>query len=102
MFEDNQACALWTKNPIHHARQKHIDICHHAIRDWVADGRIDVQYVPSADQVADVFTKPLSKDIFTRLAHLLLGHMSSQLARIVEKNAADLPLLQAKTFKLAP
>ena len=29
--EDNQACALWTENPIHHSRQKPTGIAHHAI-----------------------------------------------------------------------
>ena len=74
IYEDNQACALWCVNPIQHSRQKHIDIAHHAIREWVAAKIIDVQYVPSRDQMADIFTKPLPKDAHTRMMYLIMGN----------------------------
>ena len=74
-LEDNQACALWSKNPIHHARQKHIDICHHAIRDWVADKTMVVKYVRSSDQLADALTKPLARDLQQGLPGSCLGMM---------------------------
>ena len=79
---------------IHHSRQKHIDICHHAVRDWVADGRIDVKYVPSKDQLADALTKPLPKDANMRIATLLLGQDFLAVQRIVEKLAGDIPVVQ--------
>lgn len=47
------------KNPIHHARTKHIDIRHHYIREVFEEGLIDVKYLPTTEMVADVLTKAL-------------------------------------------
>ena len=74
VYEDNQACALWCTNPIQHSRQKHIDIAHHAIRDWVADKIIAVKYVSTHDQLADLLTKNLQKDAHRRMMYLILGN----------------------------
>ena len=46
-------------NPQFHNRAKHIDVCYHFIRDPLAAGDITLQYLPTADIVADVLTKPL-------------------------------------------
>ena len=58
---DNQGAIALAKNPVHHQRSKHIDIKYHFIRLEVQNGTIDLQYVPSEFNVADMFTKPLSK-----------------------------------------
>jgi hypothetical protein len=61
LFADNQGAIALAKNPVHHQRSKHIDIKYHFIRQQVEDGSVDLQYVPSIDNIADLFTKPLSK-----------------------------------------
>ena len=90
IYEDNQACALWTQNPIHHSRQKHIDICHHAIRDWVADKRIIVRYVRSADQLADLFTKGLPAEQHAKLMHFIMGNATEILQKL-QGSSEELP-----------
>jgi hypothetical protein len=42
-------------------RTKHVDIYYHYIKDQVKDGKIDLQYVPTAEMAADGLTKPLNK-----------------------------------------
>lgn len=42
-------------------RTKHIDVRHHFIRDCIKSGKINISYTPTADMVADVLTKPLSR-----------------------------------------
>jgi hypothetical protein len=74
IYEDNQACALWCVNPIQHSRQKHIDISHHAIREWVANGEIVVKYVSTRDQLADLLTKSLPRDAHRRMMYLIMGN----------------------------
>ena len=54
------------KNPQLHSRTKHIDIQHHYVREMQADGKADLQYVPTEDQVADGLTKALPKGKFIR------------------------------------
>ncbi|WVZ80674.1 hypothetical protein U9M48_028131 [Paspalum notatum var. saurae] len=55
------------KNPVLHSRTKHTDVRFHFLRDHYEKGDIDLIHVVSANQLADIFTKPLEFDAFTRL-----------------------------------
>ena len=59
LMVDNQSAIALARNPEFHARTKHIEVRHHYVREKIEDGVIDLQYCPTADQVADIFTKPL-------------------------------------------
>ena len=61
---DNTSAINLTKNPVQHSRSKHIEIRHHFIRDHVNNGNICVEFDPTENQYADIFTKPLEKLIF--------------------------------------
>ena len=71
IYEDNQGAIDLSKNPKHHSRVKHIDIAYHFSRERVASNEIDVIYCPTDRMIADVMTKPLSKDKFERYRSLL-------------------------------
>ena len=58
---DNQSCIKMTENPVFHDKSKHIEIRYFYIRDIVQKGAINLQYVSTDEQVADVLTKPLSR-----------------------------------------
>lgn len=64
---DSRGGIALTKNMKDHGKVKHIDIRHHYIRDLVKSGTILVEQVSSADNIADVFTKPLARDHHHRL-----------------------------------
>ena len=66
-MEDNQGAIAIAKNPIAHARTKHIDIRYHYIREAVNDGIIEVKYCPTKQMIADVLTKPLPRGQFENL-----------------------------------
>ncbi|KAE8673808.1 hypothetical protein F3Y22_tig00111772pilonHSYRG00252 [Hibiscus syriacus] len=68
---DNKSAIALAKNPVFHDRSKHIDIRYHYIRECVARNDVEVEYVKSQDQVADIFTKPLKSEDFIRLRNLL-------------------------------
>ncbi len=68
---DNQGSIVLSHNPVFHARIKHIDIQHHYIRDEVASGRIDLQYVPISEIIADEMIKALTYAKF----HLFVKQM---------------------------
>jgi hypothetical protein len=57
LWADNQGAIAISRNPEFHARTKHIDIALHFLRDHVEGGNMEILYVPSDDNVADVFTK---------------------------------------------
>jgi hypothetical protein len=48
------------KNPEFHCRTKHIDLQYHFIGEKHESKEIDIQYISTADQIADLLTKPLS------------------------------------------
>lgn len=63
---DNLSAKALAANPVQHARSKHIEINVHFVRDLILSGRLDVQYIPSALQVADCLTKALTQEQFER------------------------------------
>ncbi|XP_050909931.1 uncharacterized mitochondrial protein AtMg00810-like [Lathyrus oleraceus] len=64
---DNTSAVNITKNPVMHSRTKHIDIQHHFLRDHVLKGDVEVTFVDTHNQLADIFTKPLAKEPFFKI-----------------------------------
>ena len=71
IHEDNTQAIGLAKNPEHHARNKHLDVKLHLIRAMIEQGEITVQYV--SNQLADIMTKPLSRQVFVRLRDRILS-----------------------------
>ncbi|GJX64432.1 copia protein [Tanacetum coccineum] len=70
-----KACAIdLSKNPVQHSRTKHIEIRHHFLRDNIQKGNISIEKVASKYNIADIFTKPLKREVFNYLK-LGLGMM---------------------------
>ena len=59
ILSDNQSALDISENPTNYRKAKHIDIKYHAIRHYIRTGKIEVDYIPSEAQAADIFTKPL-------------------------------------------
>ena len=59
---DNTSTINLSKNPIQHSRTKHIDIRYHFLRDHVQNGDISLEFIDTNNQLADIFTKPLSEE----------------------------------------
>ena len=64
---DNQAAIAIATNPCDHSRTKHIDVKFHFIRSALKDHIIELDYVPTSDNIADIFTKALARPTFERL-----------------------------------
>ncbi|GJU45168.1 hypothetical protein Tco_1202434 [Tanacetum coccineum] len=67
IFCDNTSAIAISKNPVLHSRTKQIDIRYHFIKDHILKGDIELHFIPTEYQLADIFTKPLDKPTFTRL-----------------------------------
>ena len=63
---DNQAAPTLMKNPVHHQPAKHIDVCHNFIQERIARGELTVEYIPTDEMIADIFTKALPKPQFQK------------------------------------
>ena len=59
LFCDNMSAISISKNPVQHSRTKHIDIRYHFIRELVEEKVISLEHIPTENQLADLFTKPL-------------------------------------------
>lgn len=66
LFMDNTSAIYLSKDARYHSRTKHIDIRYHFIRQHVEDGIIRLEYIPTADMVADGLTKALARVKFER------------------------------------
>jgi hypothetical protein len=58
---DNQSAIALSKNHVLHARSKHIKTKYHFIRECVDRGEVTLESVGTADQLADILTKPLAR-----------------------------------------
>ena len=67
LFEDNQSAISMTNNPQFHGRSKHVSIKYHFIRDQVEKGVVEIKYCPTKEMIADMMTKGLPKEQFTKL-----------------------------------
>jgi hypothetical protein len=73
LISDNQAAIAISENDVHHHRTKHIDIRHHFIRDSIKQKEIQVKWIQSEQQLADVLTKGLAKNKFIQLRNQIIN-----------------------------
>jgi hypothetical protein len=66
LFCDNQGAVRLVRNPEFHPRTKHVDNRYHFVRKMDEDGLIEVLFVKSENQLADIFTKPLPRTPFEK------------------------------------
>lgn len=72
MYEDNRAAICLANSPENNKRLKHLDIKFYFIKEKIDEGIVKIVYVKTEDQIADLFTKPLSRVKFEKF-RLALG-----------------------------
>jgi Reverse transcriptase (RNA-dependent DNA polymerase) len=71
IYSDNQSALEITENPKNYRKAKHIDIRYHAVRHYILEGKVEVDYIPTDNQPADILTKPLGPTKHQRCLELL-------------------------------
>ncbi|GKA27851.1 copia protein [Tanacetum coccineum] len=64
LYCDNKSAIALCCNNVQHSRSKHIDIRHHFIREQVENGVVELYFVMTDYQLADIFTKALPRERF--------------------------------------
>nr|GEX92808.1 copia protein [Tanacetum cinerariifolium] len=91
LYCDNRSAIALCCNNAQHSRSKHIDIRHYFIRDQVERGVVELYFVSTNYQLADIFTKALPRQRFEFiLSHLGMKSMSSTtLKRLQEEEKEE-------------
>ena len=64
IFCDNLGAVHTANNPTSSGRSKHLNIRHLKIREWQKEFKLLVKHINGTENVADVFTKPLTVNVF--------------------------------------
>ncbi|GKD02196.1 hypothetical protein Tco_1177170 [Tanacetum coccineum] len=64
LYYDNKSVIALCCNNVQHSRAKHIDIRYHFIKEQVENGIVELYFVRTEYQLADIFTKPLPRERF--------------------------------------
>ncbi|GJZ67839.1 retrovirus-related pol polyprotein from transposon TNT 1-94 [Tanacetum coccineum] len=71
LYCDNKSAIALCCNNVQHSRAKHIDVRYHFIKEQVENGIVELYFVRTEYQLADIFTKPLPQDRFNFLIEKL-------------------------------
>ncbi|PKU75288.1 Retrovirus-related Pol polyprotein from transposon TNT 1-94 [Dendrobium catenatum] len=77
IYCDNTSAIALANNPIFHSRTKHIDVDCHFIRDCISKKILSVHHICTNDQLADIFTKPLTSARFQTLSSKLISSVKT-------------------------
>jgi hypothetical protein len=73
VWEDNQSCISMAESTKFTPRTKHIALKYHHFKQFLDTGRINIRYVNTHEQIADILTKPLNDPAFFALRKMLNG-----------------------------
>ncbi|GJZ97844.1 hypothetical protein Tco_0670297, partial [Tanacetum coccineum] len=86
LYCDNRSAIALCCNNVQHSRSKHIDIRHHFIREQVEKGVVELYFVMTDYQLADIFTKALPRERFKfLLPRLGMKSMTSETLNVFRK-----------------
>jgi hypothetical protein len=73
LYTDSQPAIDLANNPEHHYKSKHIDIQYHYVRELVLGKKIRLTYLPTKEQIADLFTKGVNSIVFSYLKNKMIS-----------------------------
>jgi hypothetical protein len=73
VFEDNPGAIEIATAPMMRPRTKHLNIKYHHFKEEVKKGIISIHYVPTYEQIADIFTKALAEGLFWKMRKKMVG-----------------------------
>jgi hypothetical protein len=84
IYCDNTSSINLSKNTVQHYKEKHIPIKYHYLRDQKTNKNIKLEYIPTQEQVADIFTKPLWGYACKEIAIVVYENIDFRVVRVKE------------------
>ncbi|GJS08166.1 hypothetical protein Tco_0364962 [Tanacetum coccineum] len=100
MYCDNQSAIALCCNSVQHSRSKHIDIRHHFIKEQVERKVVELYFVETKYQLADIFTKALPRERFATLLPLLGVVKTNVTMRLSQGTTGEMSCLSQKDVLL--
>ena len=73
IYDDNRGCISISENNRTDARTKHIDVKYHFVRQMMQGNQVTIQYLPTHEMTADIFTKPTATSVFKKFCAQLIA-----------------------------
>lgn len=92
LYQDNKSTIQWVSNNSKKLRNKYMLVRQELVKQGIANKDFKIEYLKTADMVADILTKPLHGNLFKRLRELLSGANCDQLLGVTldsQANACD-------------
>ena len=67
IYCDSESAIRICHNPVQHSKTKHIALRYHFIKDHIEEGNIEIHFVKTTEQLADIFTKALAEIPFMNI-----------------------------------
>ena len=80
MYGDNQSTIAVSQNGVKGERTKHVDVKYHFVTETVEAAKVKLQWVPTTQQQADIFTKALAAPVFLQLRRAADDALKTDLA----------------------
>jgi hypothetical protein len=77
IYGDNQSAQELSKNGIKSERTKHIDIKYHFVTDEVVNNRVQLKWIPTTEQLADILTKALGPNLHKQMREKIMVEASA-------------------------
>nr|GEV58489.1 retrovirus-related Pol polyprotein from transposon TNT 1-94 [Tanacetum cinerariifolium] len=92
MYCDSKAAIAISCNPVQHSRTKHINVRYHFIKENVEKGIVELFFVGTEYQLADLFTKVLPKDRFKYLVRRLVQEAATPRAEVLDDSLVSVSI----------
>nr|GEW54037.1 hypothetical protein [Tanacetum cinerariifolium] len=82
LYYDKKSAIALCCNNVQHSQAKHIDVCYHFIKEQVKNGIVELYFILTEYQLADIFTKPLQRERFNFLIENLAFQITTKVPKI--------------------